>query len=307
MDIFISVVSPVYKAEKIVSVLVERIVNSLSQITNNFEIILVDDGSPDNVWSEIEKEARKDSRVVGIQLSRNFGQHHAITCGLDYCKGEWVVVMDCDLQDQPEVIPLLFQKAQEGHLVVFASRKERKDSFFKRLTSVVFKRILGYLTNNNINHRTANFGIFHRKVIDCCNQFREAHRSFAHMIRWTGFPMDFIEVEHASRFEGKSSYNFKKLIQLSFEIAISYSNKPLYFTIYFGFFTTLFAFLISTIQVIRYFLDYIKEPGYISIILSIWLFSGIIIFFLGIIGLYLSKVFDNVKGRPIYLVQKKIN
>ena len=153
----LSIVSPVYRAEKIIPELVERIKIAASQITDNFEIILVEDCGPDNSWSAIEKECLIDKRVKGIKLSRNFGQHYAITAGLNYSKGEWVVVMDCDLQDLPEEISNLYNKTKEGFDIVLARRFERQDTFLKRLSSKIFYTTLSYLTGTKQDNTIANF------------------------------------------------------------------------------------------------------------------------------------------------------
>ena len=161
----LSIVSPVYKAEKIIPVLVERIENAVSKISSNYEILLVEDGGPDRSWEVIEAIANKNSKVKGIKLSRNFGQHPAIMAGLSQTTGEWIVVMDCDLQDQPEEIEKLYAKALEGYDIVLAKRRDRKDSFFKKMTSSFFSKIYGYLTDTQYDNEVANFGIYHRKVI----------------------------------------------------------------------------------------------------------------------------------------------
>jgi dolichol-phosphate mannosyltransferase len=161
----ISIVSPVYRGENLVAELVRRIHQSVSTITLDYEIILVEDCGPDHSWEKIVALAKTDFKVKGFQLSRNFGQHYAITCGLDQSKGEWVVVMDCDLQDRPEEIVVLYQKAMEGYDVVLAKRNQRKDAFLKKFLSKVFYRTLGYLTGSAMDEQVANFGIYHRKVI----------------------------------------------------------------------------------------------------------------------------------------------
>lgn len=174
----ISIVSPVYKAEKIVDILVKRIKEEVSKITENYEIILVEDGSPDRSWEAIERNCMEDKRVKGIKLSRNFGQHYAITAGLDHAKGEWTVVMDCDLQDRPEEIINLYQKALEGYDIVLARRHKRQDSFLKRTFSWLFYKILSYLTGTKHDPAVANFGIYHKKVIQAVSQMRESIRYF---------------------------------------------------------------------------------------------------------------------------------
>jgi dolichol-phosphate mannosyltransferase len=307
MQPLISIVSPVYRAEKIVDKLVERISEEVSKITENFEIILVEDGSPDNSWEAIERNCHKDERVKGIKLSRNFGQHYAITAGLDNVKGEWIVVMDCDLQDRPEEIINLYTKALEGYDVVLASRHQRQDSFFKKLFSKLFYHVLSYLTGTEQDPTVANFGIYHRKVIDAISSMRESIRYFPTMVRWVGFKRVKMNVEHASREEGSTSYNFRSLINLAIDIILAYSDRPIRLTIKTGFIISSASFLLAIVTIIQYFLGVISVSGYASLIISIWFFSGLIMTTLGVVGLYVGKTFEGVKNRPIYITEKITN
>lgn len=214
------IVSPVYRAGQIVPELVRRLKVSLEQITAEFEIILVEDGSPDNSWKAIEAESRKDPRVKGIRLSRNFGQHYAISAGLDFATGEWVVVMDCDLQDRPEEIAALYNKAKQGFDVVLARRAERQDSFIKRSSSFLFYRTLSYLTGSWQDPSIANFGLYRKPVIEALRKMREPIRYFPTMVGWVGFRRTTLDVTHAERFSGTSSYNWNKLLRLSLDIIL---------------------------------------------------------------------------------------
>ncbi len=302
---YISVVSPVYRAENIVSELVSRLKAELSKITNDFEIILVEDCGPDNSWEKVLVETQNDTRVKGIKLSKNFGQHHAITAGLDASKGEWVVVMDCDLQDRPEEIINLYNEAQKGFDIVFARRVERQDSFVKTITSRLFYKVFSYLSGIEQDGTIANFGIYSRKVINSINSMRESMRAFSPMARWVGFNKAAIDVKHSERFEGKTSYNWNKLINLALDIAIAYSDKPLKLTIKLGFSIAFLSLIYAIYNVLAYLTGIITVSGYASLIVSIWFLSGLIIFILGIVGLYVGKTFEGMKQRPIYLIDKK--
>jgi polyisoprenyl-phosphate glycosyltransferase len=301
----ISVVSPVYGAEHSVELLVDRLVKNLSSITQNFEIILVEDASPDNSWVKIEEIALKEPRVKGLKLSRNFGQHTAITAGLDYANGDWVVVMDCDLQDRPEEIRALYEKAQEGYDVVQARRHQRQDKLGKRAVSWMFSKTLSYLTGVKYDYTIANFGIYHHKVVEAIRQMRESIRFFPTMVRWVGFRQTSLNVEHAEREIGHSSYNLKKLFNLALDIILSYSDKPIRLMVKLGVYTALAAFLYAIYVVLQAIRGDIQVMGYASIFASIWFFSGVMILFLGIIGLYIGKTFEGVKNRPIYILSKK--
>lgn len=306
-NVHISVVSPVYKAENIVAELVKQVREAISSITEDFEIILVNDASPDASWDKIVAECVIDSRVKGINLSRNFGQHYAITAGLHYAKGEWVVVMDCDLQDRPDEIPKLYQKAQEGWDSVFAQRKDRNDSIIKKLFSKAFYKIFSYLTETEQDASVANYGIYHRKVIDAILKMQDQIRFFPTMVQWVGFRKYYLPVKHSERYEGKSSYNFKGLFRLALNTIIAFSDKPLRLTVKLGFFITLISFIVMFAYLTMYFTGNIKVMGFTTLIISFWLLSGIIIFILGFVGLYIGKVFEKVKERPIFIVKEGIN
>ena len=303
----LSIVSPVYKAENIVEELVKQIKQAVSTITTDFEIILVNDYSSDNSWMKIEDECTKDKRVKGVNLSRNFGQHYAITAGLNYAKGEWVVVMDCDLQDRPDEIPNLYLKAQEGYDSVFAQRTERKHSFYKTFLSRSFYSLFSYLTETKQDPSVANFGIYHRCVIDAILLMKDQIRYFPTMVQWVGFRKFYLPVEHACRFEGKSTYNFKGLFQLALNTVIAFSDKPLRLTVKAGFIISLFSFLIAVGYFISYLTGHIQVLGFTTLILSLWFLSGIIMLILGVVGLYIGKVFEKVKQRPVFLVQNSCN
>jgi polyisoprenyl-phosphate glycosyltransferase len=305
----ISIVSPVYRGELLVPVLVERIRNEVGAITQDFEVILVEDGSPDDGkgWEAIKKEAAYDKRIKGIKLSRNFGQHYAITAGLDAVKGDWIVVMDCDLQDKPSEIKKLYAKAIEGFDLVLARRENRNDTAIKKLFSKLFYKMLGYLTGTRQDPAIANFGIYKKKVIEVVRSMREPIRYFPTMVRWVGFNSISINIDHGEREAGETTYNFKKLTRLAMDIMLANSEKPIRLTIKFGLLVAFISFLIGVITLFRYFAGQILVLGYTSMLISIWFVSGLILTVLGVIGLYLGKTFEAVKDRPIYIVDEKLN
>lgn len=302
-----SVVSPVYKAEKIVPELVRRITESVENITDEYEIVLVCDGSPDNSWLAIKGECAKNERVKGINLSRNFGQHYAITAGMRYAKGEWIVLMDCDLQDPPEEIPRLYAKAIEGYDIVQSRRINRKDGFFKRLSSKVFHVVFDWFSGMKTDNAVSNLGIYNRKVIDAFNEMQETSRSFGTLLSYMGFNKCTIDVEHSERFEGKSSYSFGKLMKLMFDITISNSNKPLRIITGIGFLFSLLSFLLALYNVVAYFLGINNLQGFTTTVFSIWFMGGMLMVVLGVLGLYIGKIFDQVKQRPLYIVAEEVN
>lgn len=300
----LSVVIPVYKAEQCLDELYQRLKTALESISPNFEIVLVEDCGGDNSWGVIERLAAADPRVHGIQFSRNFGQHYGITAGLDHCHGDWVVVMDCDLQDRPEEIPRLYAKAQEGYDVVLARRGARQDPLLKRITSWLFYKTFSYLADIEYDGESGNFRVMSRKVVANFRRMGEQLRFFGGLVQWMGFPTASIEVEHAERFEGKSTYTFAKLWKLASETIIAHSDKPLRLAVRFGFLMAFFSFCYGA-YILGSALFYSSPiPGWSSLIVSLYFIGGIIIGILGILGIYLGKTFDESKKRPLYIIRR---
>ncbi|MBL1221995.1 glycosyltransferase family 2 protein [Chryseobacterium sp. L7] len=302
----ISIISPVYRAEKTLPLLVSEINAVMSRIGEKYEIILVDDRSPDNSWKVMKDLAENNAHMKIFRLSRNFGQHPAIMAGLSKATGEWIVVMDCDLQDQPKEIEKLYKKALEGYDLVQAKRKERKDNVIKRLTSQYFIRTFNYLTDMKVNEEVANFGIYHRKVINSILNINDYIKAFSLFVNWVGYNRYEISVEHNERMEGKSNYSFTKLFSLAFNIIVSFSNKPLKVCVGFGGAISVLSVFVAIFFLIQTLRGKITEPGYSSLILSIWFLSGAIICCVGIVGLYVGKTFDEVKDRPVYIIDEEI-
>ena len=303
----ISVVIPVYQARECLDELYRRLVVALEKITANFELVLVEDGGGDGSWEKLEAFAANDSRVKAIKLSRNFGQHFAITAGLDNVSGDWVVVMDCDLQDQPEEIGKLHRKAVEGFDIVFARRQVRQDSLYRRLSSKLFSLIYNYLGDIKVDNSIANFSISSSKVISYVRQFRERNRSFPIFLNSVGFKRCYVDVDHAPRFAGESSYSLIRLFDFAIQCIVTQSNKPLKISIRFGLSLACLSLLYGIVTVIRYLHAEISVPGWTTVVVLVSFLGGLGFANLGILGLYLGKVFDEVKGRPLYCVEQTSN
>ena len=298
----LSVVVPVYRGEATVQELVRRLLAVLSGISSRHEIILVDDGSPDGAWKKIAGLARRFPGVVGIRLSRNFGQHYAITAGLERASGEWVVVMDGDLQDRPEEIPGLWKKAREGYDLVLARRKSRQDAWGKRVGSRIFYGLLGYLTGQPQDPAVANFGLYHRRVIRAVNAMPESIRYFPTMVRWVGFRAGSLDVAHAARVQGGSNYSLRRLCGLATDICLVNSDKPLRLVVGLGFMVSAVGFLTALHMVWAFWHGKVQVLGYASLIVSVWVLSGILILIVGVVGLYVGKAFEGTKRRPSFVV-----
>jgi len=299
----ISVVVPVYYGESHLKVLCQRLRQSLEKISQNFEIILVNDGSPDDSWAIIKELVVQDKRVKGVNFSKNFGQHPAIFAGLAQANGQWIVVMDCDLQNPPEEIIKLYSKAQEGYDIVFGLRQSRKHNLLRRCYSGAFYWLLSYLTGVK-QQAQDNFGIYSQAVIKKVLSFDETVKWFPLMVKLVGFNSVSIKVEHHERTVGKSSYTFFKLLKIALEVAITYSNKPLELIVKSGFIISFFSFIWVIFIVFRAFYGIEGVVGWPSLMASIWFVGGLIITFLGVIGIYLGKSFNEVKKRPIYIIKE---
>ena len=303
----LSVVVAVYMGSAFLRELSDRITKSAESTFTDFEIILVNDASPDNDWEEIVTLCKEDTRVKGINLSRNFGQHYAITAGLECASGEWIVVMDCDLQDVPEEIPNLYSKACEGFDSVFAQRHDRQDKPLKRLQSWLFYKTFGYLTDTTLDHSVANFGIYHHKVINAILSMDDSVRYFPTMCQWVGFRKTYLPVTHGQRKTGASSYSLIKLLRLASSNIIAFSDKPLKMFICSGFSISVLSLFIAVFYLFSYLAGGIQVPGYTSLILSLWFIGGMLMFALGVIGIYLGKTFNQAKGRPTFIAAERIN
>lgn len=304
---YLSIVSPVYKSEVIVDELVKRIHQEVSKITEDYEILLVDDGSPDESWIKIEEHCKLDGRVKGIKLSRNFGQHYAITAGLEYSKGERVIVMDCDLQHDPVYIKDLVAAANKGYEVVYTVVDARLHPLIKNLFSKFFFFLFNLLTDSNTaSKNVGSYSLLSRKVIDAFCRHKDHHRHYLLIVRLLGFRSTQVPIIHNSRKKGKSSYTFTKLITHAIDGITSQSNKLLHIIVTFGF-IFVFGSFVSALIIIYQYSHHGFLPGWTSLIVIILLCTGVILVSLGVIGIYISKIFDQVKNRPLYLVDQLIN
>ena len=302
----ISIVSPVYRAEKILPILVSEINLVMERIGEDYEIILVDDRSPDNSWEVMKVLSSQNPKIKSIRLSRNFGQHSAIFAGLTKTKGDWVVVMDCDMQDQPKEIAKLYKKALEGYDIVLGQRENRKDKFLKKLTSKLFYKVFNYLSGANFDNNVANFGIYHQKTIKSILDMGDYVKFFSLFINWIGFKSVSIPIEHGEREEGKSTYSVGRLFKQAFNVIISFSDKPLRLFINFGLSISVLSFIVGIYYLYLALTGKIAQPGFSSLILSIWFLSGIIIIGIGIVGVYLGKTFDQAKNRPTFIIDEEL-
>ena len=304
-SIFLSVVIPVFQSEAGLEELIDRLKRALSAISSEVELILVDDGSKDRSWDIIRNAANKDDFINGLRFSRNFGQHQAIFAGLELAQGEWIVVMDADLQDLPEEIPMMLTKAQLGYDAVLARRMDKKAIWFSKVLTIIYYKFFYFMSGINQDPSIGNFGVYNKKVIQEVLQMKETNWYFPTMVHWVGFKQSTLNVKHGASSNQHSNYFFKSKFHLGLNTLLAFSDKPLRLTIKLGLIIALIGFLFALVTLIRYFSGTIVVPGYASIIISLWILFGLLLTTIGIVGLYVGKTFEGVKNRPRYIVDQK--
>ena len=303
----ISVVLPCYNTSGTLVDLSARLINVLEKESKTFEIIMVNDGSPSDDWDVISALCKKDSRIKGINLSRNFGQYEAITAGLDMSVGDNIALMDADLQDIPEELPKLLTKINEDYDIVYGVRTERKDNFIKKMFSKVFHKLFNYFSGTKTDEGVATYAVYSRKVVDILISMREKYREIYILSSWVGFKTAKVDIKHAKREIGETSYNFWNGLELALGAMFAYSDKPLKLAVKLGFSSSVVALLYGIYIFTRAILGLEIVPGWSSLIFSIWFLGGLLLSFIGILGIYIGKIFDEVKNRPIYIIQEKLN
>jgi dolichol-phosphate mannosyltransferase len=301
----LSVVVPVYKCDQCLSHLHARLVAALDAAAISFELVFVDDGSPDGSWSTLLGLARQDSRVKIVRLSRNFGQHAAITAGLEYSSGERIAVMDCDLQDPPEQLPVLYRKAQEGYDTVLARRVGAGHSWPRRLASAAYFRLLNALLGTTFDAGFGNFSVISRRVR---NEFLRVHdkdRHYLMILQWLGFKTTSIDFPYASRYAGESSYTFGMLLRFAFDGLFFQTTTLLRWIVYLGFVVSGLGAILALFIVGNYFVGH-TYPGWTSLGVLILILGGFTIVSTGVTGLYVGKIFVQAKDRPLYVVDRVV-
>lgn len=299
---YIQAVVPVMNEETIIPVLAERLAAALRQVSDDYGIILVDDGSSDATWAAIQAAAERDSNLTGLRFSRNFGQHVAITAGLEAADADWVVVMDGDLQDRPEVIPELHAKAQEGFDVVFVARQARPEALLYKLCQRAFYSTLRVLARSDYDPAHGNFSIISRRVLAAYRSLEEGTRFYGGLVSWLGFPSTTLPAAHGERLSGKPAYNFGKRFKLAKDIILAFSIRPLYAAICVGIVSTLFSFVFGSIIIIRAIFADVSVEGWASLMVSIYFVGGVIMTLIGMNSLYIGKVYSEIQRRPLYVV-----
>jgi polyisoprenyl-phosphate glycosyltransferase len=302
-----SIVIPVYNEAEVLPTLYRRLTQVMESLGELYEVIFVNDGSRDISPILIRELRAKDERVKLISFSRNFGHQTAITAGLDHCVGQAVVVMDADLQDPPEVVPRMIEKWREGYEVVFAVRERRSgEGLFKRMTAAVFYRLLRQLTATEIPLDAGDFRLMSRRAVEALKVVRERNRFMRGLAAWVGFRQTSIAFVRDVRYAGETKYPLTKMMRFALNGLTSFSTVPLQLSIYLGFAISLIS-LIYMVYAIGYkvFTDR-SVPGWTSVIVAVLFLGGVQLISLGIIGEYIGRIYDEVKQRPLYLIDESV-
>jgi len=305
----ISIVSPVYKSAESLPEFIQRVSESLSSITQNYEIILVNDGSPDNSWEIICQFAAKDTRIKGVALSRNFGQHPAVFCGLHKCRGDVVVILSCDLQEEPEYIPKLYYKHKEGYEVVYTLVDVKRFGLIRNILTKIYYRLYNYLVGQSFMSMGKTYSsmvLLSRKAVSNLLALKDVQFQYILLIKWLGFKSAHVEIKHKERKYGKSSYTLRKMVELAMVGIFFHSYKLLRVNVVIGLLISLLSFLGAALIVVNYFISGYAQ-GWASLSVLILFCIGSIFWTTGILGFYIEKIFDQVKSRPIYVIEEEVN
>lgn len=302
----ISIVSPVYNAENTLDELVKEIKGVLGSNGRPFEIVLVDDGSRDDSWASIEALCKDHKEVVGVKLSRNFGQHQAVTAALQEATGECIIIVDCDLQDDPDHFKLMLEKYEEGYDIVFTKRIKRQHSLFKKLTAIVYNRLFSIFGDSEFDLDYGSLTLLSGKVRNEFLKVSDQDRLYIQILKWLGFNSTVVHVEHRKRHKGRSNYSPAKLIKIAIQGWTFHSSKLLNLSIISGLTLSLLSFVAIAYIVIMYFSQGYR-PGWTSVFVGILFSTGIIQLSIGIVGIYIGKIFKQVKARPLYIIEKRLN
>ena len=305
MSMDLSVIIPIFNEEANIAILYTRVSKVLNAMNISYELVFVNDGSKDKSIQLIEALGLNNPSIKFIDFSRNFGHQIAVTAGLDYSSGKRVVIIDADLQDPPELISDLYEKMNEDYQVVYARRKSRKgESFLKKSTAKIFYRILASITSIDIPVDTGDFRIIDRKVVDVLKQMPEQEKYLRGQISWIGFKQTYVEYEREERLGGSTGYTYRKMFKFAIDGITSFSDFPLKFASMAGFIVSLFAFAIMLYTLYSKFILKDTVQGWTSIMLSVMFIGGIQLICVGIIGEYLNRMGNNIKKRPLYIINK---
>lgn len=302
----LSVIIPSYNEERNVGIMHERLTKTLSEITDSYEMIFVNDCSKDQTLLRIKELAEKDSHVKYLSFSRNFGHQIAVSAGLDFCTGEAVVIIDGDLQDPPELITQMYERYKEGYKVVYAKRKTREgETWFKKATAKIFYRLLASMTSIDIPVDVGDFRLIDRVIVEHLRNMPEKSKYIRGQIAWIGYKQTFVEYHRDARLYGTTNYPLKKMLRFALDGITAFSDKPLKIASGLGIFSAIVSLLALVYALISHFCFHATITGWTSLILSVLFIGGVQLITIGIIGEYIARINNDVRNRPLYILDEK--
>jgi len=298
----LSVIVPVFNEEASIAMLHRRVAETLESAGETFELVMVDDGSRDGSWEAMQEAAARDSRVVLVRLSRNFGHQIAISAGIDVARGQAVVLMDADLQDPPELVPRMLACWRDGYDVVYGRRTRRHgESWFKRATAAAFYRLIRRLTTVDIPADTGDFRLMSRRVVDVLKRLQERNRFLRGMVAWVGYRQTAVEYERAERLAGETKYPLRKMIRFAGDAIVSFSFVPLRLATGLGLIASTLSFAYAVYAILAALFKWDVVHGWASLIVAVLFLGGVQLICFGILGEYVGRIYDEVKQRPLYV------
>lgn len=302
----LSVIIPSYNEERNVGIMHERLTKTLSEITDSYEMIFVNDCSKDQTLLRIKELAEKDSHVKYLSFSRNFGHQIAVSAGLDFCTGEAVVIIDGDLQDPPELISQMYERYKEGYKVVYAKRKTREgETWFKKATAKIFYRLLASMTSIDIPVDVGDFRLIDRVIVEHLRNMPEKSKYIRGQIAWIGYKQTFVEYHRDARLYGTTNYPLKKMLRFALDGITAFSDKPLKIASGLGIFSAIVSLFALVYALISHFCFHTTITGWTSLILSVLFIGGVQLITIGIIGEYIARINNDVRNRPLYILDEK--
>lgn len=302
----LSVIIPSYNEERNVGIMHERLTKTLSEITDSYEMIFVNDCSKDQTLLRIKELAEKDSHVKYLSFSRNFGHQIAVSAGLDFCTGEAVVIIDGDLQDPPELISKMYERYKEGYKVVYAKRKTREgETWFKKATAKIFYRLLASMTSIDIPVDVGDFRLIDRVIVEHLRNMPEKSKYIRGQIAWIGYKQTFVEYHRDARLYGTTNYPLKKMLRFALDGITAFSDKPLKIASGLGIFSAIVSLLALVYALVSHFCFHTTITGWTSLILSVLFIGGVQLITIGIIGEYIARINNDVRNRPLYILDEK--
>jgi dolichol-phosphate mannosyltransferase len=306
MSYKLAVIAPCFNEEKNIKIFYEKLVSVINQLNISYNFIFIDDGSIDNSWKIIQELNSRDKNIKAVRFSRNFGHQTAIFCGIQKADADYVLILDVDLQDPPEILKDMYNKITSNNVnIVYGQRSKTNENFFKKITSILFYKIFNLLSEVKIPEQTSDFRIFDNKVLVELKKFKEKNLFYRAIIPWMGFKSDSVIFDRPNRSEGKSGWSLKKMINFSVDGIISFSNYPMRLSFYLSVLMC-FIFIALSIYALHSYLTNNIVPGWTSIFLIICFFNIIIFFLLGLISEYVGRIHQEIKNRPNFITADEI-